>query len=75
MQSRLRMRIALAVCVVALATIPLGTFLASAHTQTYGANMTIHFDRKTQSFNGHVGTSSFCHEDRLVSVLQDGRRE
>jgi hypothetical protein len=70
MQSRLRMRVALVVCGLALTTIPLGTFMARAHTQTYGANVTIHFDHKTQSFNGHVGTSSFCHEDRLVSVYR-----
>jgi hypothetical protein len=70
MQSRLRTRIALGVCCVALATIPLGSFMARAHTQTYKANVTIHYDRKTQSLNGHVGTSSFCHEDRLVSVYE-----
>jgi hypothetical protein len=70
MQSRLRMGIALAVCGVALATIPIASFMARAHTQTYGANMSLHFDRKTQTFNGHVGTSSFCHEDRLVSVFK-----
>jgi hypothetical protein len=70
MQSQLRMRIALAVCGLALLSIPLGSFLASAHTQTYGANLSIHFDKKTQTFNGHVGTSSFCHEDRLVSLYR-----
>ena len=70
MQSRLRMRVALVVCGLALTTIPLGTFMARAHTQTYGANVTIHYDRNTQSFDGHVGTSSFCHEDRLVSVYR-----
>ena len=70
MQSRLRTRIALGVCCLALATIPLGSFMARAHTQTYKANLTIHFDRKTQTFEGHVGTSVFCHEDRLVSVYR-----
>lgn len=70
MQSRLRTRLALGVCCLALATIPLGSFMARAHTQTYKANLTIHFDRKTQTFEGHVGTSVFCHEDRLVSVYK-----
>jgi hypothetical protein len=70
MQTRLRMRVALVVCGLALTTIPLGTFMARAHTQTYAANVTIHFDHKAQSFDGHVGTSSFCHEDRLVSVFK-----
>ena len=34
------------------------------------ATVVQHYDRKTQSLNGHVGTSSFCHEDRLVSVYE-----
>lgn len=70
MKSRLRTRIAVGACCLALATIPLGSFVARAHTQTYKAALTIHFDHKTQSFEGHVGTSSFCKEARLVSVYQ-----
>src|SRR5204863_1517160 len=70
MQYQLRMRVALVLCGLALLTIPLGSFLASAHTQTYSANLSLHFDKKTQTFDGHVGTSSFCHEDRLVSLYK-----
>jgi hypothetical protein len=70
MQSRLRMRIAIVLCGLALTTIPMGSFLARAHTQTYKANLTIHFDKRAQTFDGHVGTSVFCHENRLVSVYR-----
>jgi hypothetical protein len=38
--------------------------------QTYKANVTIHFDRKSQTLDGHVGTSVFCHADRTVSVYR-----
>jgi hypothetical protein len=70
MQSRLRTRIAVGVCCLALATIPLSSFTAGAHTQTFKATLTIRFDQKTQTFEGHVGTSVFCQEDRLVSVYE-----
>jgi len=70
MQSRLKTRAAIAVCCAALATIPLGAFAARAHVQTYQANVTIHYDHKAQALNGHVGTSSFCHEGRTVSVFR-----
>jgi hypothetical protein len=70
MQSRFRTRIAVGVCCLALATIPLSTFTAGAHTQTFRSVLTIHFDKKTQTFEGHVGTSVFCQEDRVVSVYE-----
>jgi hypothetical protein len=70
MQSRLRTRIAVGVCCLALATIPLSSFTAGAQTQTFKATLTIHFDQKTQTFEGHVGTSVFCQEGRLVSVYK-----
>jgi hypothetical protein len=76
MQSRLRTRIAVGVCCLALATIPLSSFTAGAQAQTFRATLTIHFDQKTQTFEGHVGTSVFCQEDRLVSVYKtDGGTE
>jgi len=66
------MRIALAVVSVALLSVPLGSWAARAHTQTFGANLSLHFDRKTQDFNGHVGTSVFCHADRSVELVKVG---
>jgi hypothetical protein len=65
-----RSKFALAFSVIALLSVSLGTWAASAHTQTYQSNLTIHFDKKTNSFDGHVGTSSFCQEGRLIDVFQ-----
>jgi hypothetical protein len=70
MQSRIRTRIAVGVCCLALATIPLSSFTAGAQAQEFKATLTIHFDKKTQTFEGHVGTSVFCQEDRVVSVYE-----
>jgi hypothetical protein len=72
MTSTRRARIVVGVCMVALAAVPLGTWAARAHTQTYQANLSIHYDRKTQSLDGHVGTSNFCQEGRTVSVYESG---
>jgi hypothetical protein len=58
------------VSVIALLTLALGSWAASAHTQTYQSNLTIHYDHQADAFDGHVGTSSFCQEGRSVHVFQ-----
>jgi hypothetical protein len=58
------------VSIIALATLALGSWAANAHTQTYKTNLTIHYDKKTNSFEGHLGTSSFCQEGRAIHVFQ-----
>ena len=65
-----RSKFVLSFSVIALLSLALGTWAANAHTQTYKSNLTIHFDKKTNSFDGHVGTSSFCQEGRSVHVFQ-----
>lgn len=65
-----RSRFVVAFGFMALLSLALGTWAAVAHTQTYQTNLTIHHDKKTNSFDGHVGTSSFCQEDRAVHVFQ-----
>ena len=65
-----RSRLVVSVSIIALATLALGSWAANAHTQTYKTNLTIHYDKKTNSFEGHVGTSSFCQEGRAIHVFQ-----
>jgi hypothetical protein len=65
-----RSRLVVAVSIIALSTLALGSWTAAAHTQTYKTNLTIHYDKKSDSFVGHVGTSSFCQEGRAVHVFQ-----
>jgi hypothetical protein len=65
-------RVALALSVLALAALPFGQWAATAHTQTYKTNLSIHFDKHADSIWGHVGSSSFCQEDRTVEVFKDG---
>ena len=72
MTSTRRARIVVGVSMVALAAVPLGTWAARAHDQTYKANLSIHYDRKTQSLEGHIGTSNFCQEGRTVTVTKVG---
>ena len=65
-----RSRLVVSVSIIALATLAFGSWAANAHTQTYKSNLTIHYDKKTNSFVGHIGTSSFCQEGRAVHVFQ-----
>jgi hypothetical protein len=65
-----RSRLVVSVSIIALATLALGSWAANAHTQTYKTNLTIHYDKKTDSFEGHLGTSSFCQEGRAIHVFQ-----
>lgn len=69
---RVSRRVALALSVLALAALPFGQWAATAHTQTYQANLSIHFDKHADSIWGHVGTSSFCQENRTVEVFKNG---
>lgn len=70
--SGLSRKVALLLSALALASLPLGAWMASAHTQTYQTNLSIHFDKQNDSIWGHVGSSSFCQEDRNVTVFHDG---
>jgi hypothetical protein len=63
-----RSRFVVLLSFMALLTLALGSWAASAHTQTYKSNLTIHY--KGGAFDGHVGTSSFCQEGRAVHVFQ-----
>ena len=65
-------RAAITVSVFALLTLPLGTLIARAHSHTYRSNLTIHWDKKTDTFEGHVGTASFCQEGRRITVRVSG---
>jgi hypothetical protein len=63
---------AITVAVVALLSVPIGTLIARAHTQTFRTNLTMHFDKKSDTFVGHLGTSSFCQQGRQVTVHVSG---
>ncbi|HEY2803614.1 MAG TPA: hypothetical protein VGJ67_06810 [Actinomycetota bacterium] len=43
---------------------------ASAHAHTFQTNLMIHYDKKTDSFDGHAGTASVCQEGRTVHVFK-----
>ena len=70
--SGLSRKVALLLSALALASLPLGAWMASAHTQTYKTNLSIHYDKHDDSIWGHAGTSSFCQEDRNITVFHDG---
>jgi hypothetical protein len=65
-----RSKLVVSLGAIALLTLLLGTWSAGAHTQTFKSNLTIHFDKKSDSFDGHVGTSSFCQQGRAVHVFE-----
>jgi hypothetical protein len=69
---RLSRKTAITVAVVALLTVPIGTMIARAHTQTFKTNLTMHYDKKSDTFVGHLGTSSFCQQGRQVTVQVSG---
>ncbi len=65
---RVSRKAAITVAVVALLSVPIGSLIARAHTQTFKTNLTLHYDKKTDTFVGHLGTSSFCQQGRQVTV-------
>jgi hypothetical protein len=65
---RISRKAAITVAVVALLSVPIGTMIARAHTQTFKTNLTLHVDKKSDTFVGHLGTSSFCQQGRQVTV-------
>jgi hypothetical protein len=65
-------KVALLLSTLALLSLPIGMMTARAHTQTYGTNVSIHYDKQADEIWGHLGTSSFCQEDRSVQVFKDG---
>ena len=67
-----RSKLIVSLSLVALATVGFGTWAANAHTQTYQANLSIHFDKKTGTLWGHVGTSNFCQDGREITVHASG---
>ena len=56
---------------IALLSLAFGTWAATAHTQTFQSNLSIHAD-KSSSLWGHVGTSRFCQGGREISVYLQG---
>ncbi len=69
---RLSRKTVITLAVVALVTASIGTMIAQAHTQSFKTNLTMHFDKKTDTFVGHLGTSSFCQQGRQVTVRVSG---
>jgi hypothetical protein len=67
-----RSKVVVALSLVALVTLALGSWAADAHTQTYKTNLAVHFDKKSSSLWGHVGTASFCQEGRQIDVFMIG---
>lgn len=65
-------RVAVTISLLALLTLPIGTLIARAHTQTYQTNLTIHYDHQSGDFDGHVGSSSFCQEGRQITIYESG---
>jgi hypothetical protein len=69
---RITRKAAITVSVLALLTLPIGMLVARAHTQTFRSNLTMHLDKKSDTFDGHVGTSSFCQQGRQITVHVSG---
>ncbi|MFL5766817.1 MAG: hypothetical protein ACJ758_03110 [Actinomycetota bacterium] len=65
-----RSRLVVGLSVVALLSGALLASAASAHAHTFKTNLTIHYDKKTDTFDGHAGTASACQEGRTVHVFK-----
>jgi hypothetical protein len=65
-----RSKLVVSISLVALATVGIGSWAASAHTQTFQSNLSIHVSRGT--LWGHVGTASFCQEGRQITIHTSG---
>jgi hypothetical protein len=67
-----RSKLVVSLSLVALATVGIGTWAANAHTQTFQSNLSIHYDKKTGTLWGHVGTASVCQEGRQITIHSSG---
>jgi hypothetical protein len=70
MSRRTKVRVAFCIGVLALATLPFGS-MAQAHQQSFKSNLTLHYMKQTNTFNGHIGTAHVCQADRTVEVHLD----
>jgi hypothetical protein len=68
MSHRGKVWLAFLITAVALATLPFGSLMAQAHEKTFQSNLTLHYDKHDDTFNGHLGTAEVCKGDRTVTV-------
>jgi hypothetical protein len=66
-----RSKLVVTLSLVALATVGVGSWAASAHAQTFRSNLSIHYDRQ-HGLWGHVGTASVCQEGRQITIHASG---
>jgi hypothetical protein len=65
-----RSKLVVALSLVALLSLALVASSASAKNHTFKTNLTMHYDKKSNTFDGHAGTASFCQEGRSVHVFR-----
>jgi len=65
-----RSKLVVGLSVVALLSGALIASAAGAHAHTFKTNLMIHYDKKTDTFDGHAGTASVCQEGRSVHVFK-----
>jgi hypothetical protein len=68
MRTGTKVRLAFLLAIVALVAVPVGTMIASAHTQTFPSNLVLHYRSGSNTFDGHLGTAHICQDGRLVSI-------
>ena len=62
-----KVRLAFLIGFLALATLPFGS-MAQAKEKNFKANLTLHYNKHADTFNGHLGTAEICKGDREVDV-------
>jgi|GraSoiStandDraft_16_1057320.scaffolds.fasta_scaffold383548_1 hypothetical protein len=71
MSRRGKARLAFLIAALAFATVPFGSMMAQAHEKTFKSNLTLHYDKHADEFNGHLGTAEVCKDERPVDVHLD----
>ena len=71
MSRRGKVRLAILIAALAFATVPFGSMMAQAHEKTFKSNLTLHYDKHDDTFNGHLGTAEVCKDQRPVDVHLD----
>src|SRR5438132_14306082 len=71
MSHRGKVRLAFLIAALALATVPFGSMIAQAHEKSFKSNLTLHYDKHDDQFNGHVGTAEVCKDVRPAAVHGD----
>ena len=66
-----KVRLAFLIAALALVTVPFGSMMAQAHEKSFKSNLTLHYDKHDDQFNGHVGTAEVCKDVRPVDVHSD----